>query len=155
MQTQFFLKNRLAVVIAIALVLLCMVWLYLFFSSSKPVIKIGILHSLTGTMVISEKPLVDALQFAMEEVNAAGGLNGLQLEAVIRDCRSDATYCAQQAEQLISEEKVSVLFGCWTSSSGPLRTTECPGQASPTTTGSTATWSDEARSRATRSPLFP
>jgi urea transport system substrate-binding protein len=94
--------------------LLCLALLILH-ARVRPVIKIGILHSLTGTMVISEKPLVDALQFAIEEVNAAGGINGQKVEAVIRDCRSDANYCAQQAEKLITEEKVSALFGCWTS----------------------------------------
>jgi len=115
MQKQFFPKNRLLAVSSIALVLLSAVLLYIYFNSSKPAIKIGILHSLTGTMVISEKPLVDALQFAIEEVNAAGGINGQPIEAVISDCRSDANYCAQQAEKLITEEKVSALFGCWTS----------------------------------------
>jgi urea transport system substrate-binding protein len=101
---------------AIALVFLGVILAVSLYSQAKPVIRIGILHSLSGTMVISEKSLVDALQFAIAEVNAAGGINGQQLEAVVRDCRSDATYCAQQAEKLITEEKVSVLFGCWTSS---------------------------------------
>lgn len=86
------------------------------FGHGKPPLKIGILHSQTGTMAISEKPLVDALQFALEEVNAGGGVNGHQIEAVTVDCRSDWRYCAEQAERLITEEKVSVLFGCWTSS---------------------------------------
>ena len=116
MQKQLFLKNRLAVVVSIALILLCVVLLFLFFASAKPVIKIGILHSLSGTMSLSEKPLVDALQLALEEANAADGINGQMLEALVVDCRSDAAYCAQQAERLISEEKVSALFGCWTSS---------------------------------------
>jgi urea transport system substrate-binding protein len=82
---------------------------------TQPVIKIGILHSLTGTLSSSEKPLVDALQLAIEEVNATGGIKGQMLQAVISDCRSDPQYCAMQAERLISEENVSVLFGCWTS----------------------------------------
>ena len=68
-------------------------------------IKIGVLHSLTGTMAISEKPLVDALQLAIEEANAAGGIKGQQIEAVVVDCRSDAAYCAQQAERLIVRGK--------------------------------------------------
>lgn len=79
-------------------------------------IKIGILHSLTGTMVISEKPLVDALNLAIEEVNAAGGIGGRPLQAVIGDCRSEPAYCAQLAGQMIDGDKVSALFGCWTSS---------------------------------------
>jgi urea transport system substrate-binding protein len=66
-------------------------------------------------MAVSERPLVDGLQLAIEEANAAGGINGQQIEAVVVDCRSDWPYCAQQAERLITEEKVSALFGCWTS----------------------------------------
>ncbi|HUX90864.1 MAG TPA: ABC transporter substrate-binding protein [Gallionellaceae bacterium] len=115
MQKQFLLKNRLAVVILIALVLLSIVLLFTLYDRSKPAIKIGILHSLTGTMAISEKPLVDALQLAIEEANAAGGIKGQKIAAVVVDCRSDAAYCAEQAERLIVEEKVSALFGCWTS----------------------------------------
>lgn len=78
-------------------------------------IKIGVLHSLSGTMASSERPLVDALQLGIAESNASGGINGQMIEAVVVDCRSDAAYCAQQAERLITEEKVSALFGCWTS----------------------------------------
>jgi urea transport system substrate-binding protein len=115
MSRQYWLKNKRAAAVALlALLLLCVVMLFQY-GGSKPVVRIGILHSLTGTMVISEKPLVDALQFAIEEINAQGGVNGQKIEAVTRDCRSDAAYCAQQAEQLITQEKVSALFGCWTS----------------------------------------
>jgi urea transport system substrate-binding protein len=115
MQKQFLLKNRLAVVISIALVLLCVVLLFSLYGRAITVIKIGILHSLTGTMAVSEKPLVDALQLAIEEANAAGGIKGQKIAAVVVDCRSDANFCAEQAEHLIVEEKVSALFGCWTS----------------------------------------
>ncbi len=107
-------KNKL-ILSSIALVFLSIVLLFSFYGRAKPVIKIGILHSLTGTMSVSEKPLVDALQLAIEEVNEGNGVNGQMIEAVVADCRSDAAYCAQQAERLITEEKVSVLFGCWTS----------------------------------------
>ncbi|HQS59066.1 MAG TPA: ABC transporter substrate-binding protein [Gallionellaceae bacterium] len=110
------MTNRLAIVISIALFLLCIVLLYLYYSHSRPSIKIGILHSLSGTMAVSESPLVDALQLAIEEANATDGINGQLIEALVVDCRSDAGYCAEQAERLITEEKVSVLFGCWTSS---------------------------------------
>lgn len=85
------------------------------FSKIRPTIKIGVLHSLTGTMAASEAPLVDAVRLAVEEVNQSGGLNGEQLEMVVADCRSDAGYCAQQAEKLITLDKVHALFGCWTS----------------------------------------
>ena len=85
------------------------------YASNLPSIKIGILHSLTGPMATRERPLVDVLQLAIEEVNAAGGINGQKIEPVVIDCRSDPLYCGQQAERLITEDKVKVLFGCWTS----------------------------------------
>jgi urea transport system substrate-binding protein len=83
--------------------------------SAAPNIRIGVLHSLTGTMATNEKPLVDALRLAIDEANAEGGIEGRKIEAVVVDCRSDAAYCARQAERLIEQEKVSALFGCWTS----------------------------------------
>ncbi len=83
---------------------------------AKPAIKIGVLHSLTGTMATSETPLVDAVRLAVEEANQSGGVNGRRIEMVVADCRSDAAYCAAQAEALIARESVDALFGCWTSS---------------------------------------
>lgn len=115
MQKQFFLNNRLAIVLSIALILFCAILLFSQYGRDKPVIKIGILHSLTGTMALNETSLVDALQLGLEESNATGGINGQTIVAVVADCRSDAAYCAQQAERLITEEKVDALFGCWTS----------------------------------------
>jgi len=86
------------------------------FSEHKPPIKIGVLHSLTGTMAASESPLVDAVRLAVEESNQSGGIDGAQIEIIVTDCRSDPVYCAQQAEKLITQDKVQALFGCWTSS---------------------------------------
>ena len=80
-------------------------------------IRIGILHSLTGTMAVSEKPLVDAARMAVEEINARGGLLGRPVEAVVADGKSDPRVFAAEAERLIEKEQVSVLFGCWTSAS--------------------------------------
>ena len=80
-------------------------------------IKIGILHSLTGTMAISEKSVVDATLMAIDEINAKGGLLGQQLEAVLIDGKSDWSRFEQGAEILITQKKVSVIFGCWTSAS--------------------------------------
>jgi urea transport system substrate-binding protein len=80
-------------------------------------IKVGILHSLTGTMAISEKSVVDATQMAIDEINASGGLLGRQLESVLIDGKSDGPSFASGAETLIKQEKVSVIFGCWTSAS--------------------------------------
>lgn len=82
---------------------------------AKSNIKVGVLHSLTGTMASSEIPLVDAVRLAVEEANQAGGVNGAQIEMIVSDCRSDANYCAQQAEKLITQDGVQALFGCWTS----------------------------------------
>src|SRR5574340_1559385 len=78
-------------------------------------IRIGVLHALTGPMASNEKPLVDALQLAIEEANAAGGIGGRRIEAVIVDCGPDSAHCAQEAERLITQEQVQALFGCWTS----------------------------------------
>jgi urea transport system substrate-binding protein len=111
---QFLPKNKLAVVISIALLIGGLV-LFSLYGRAQAEIKIGILHSLTGTMASSEKSLVDGLQLAIEEANAAGGINGQKIVAVSVDCRSDPAYCAAQAEHLIVKEKVSALFGCWTS----------------------------------------
>ena len=78
-------------------------------------IRVGVVHSLSGTMAASEAPLVDALRLASEEINAAGGLLGRPLELVIADGRSDPAVFAQEAARLIVDEHVSVLFACWTS----------------------------------------
>jgi urea transport system substrate-binding protein len=80
-------------------------------------IRVGILHSMSGTLAISALPVVDATLLAIEEINAAGGLLGRKLEPVIADGTSDSGNFAAEAERLITEEKVSVVFGCWTSSS--------------------------------------
>lgn len=84
--------------------------------SVQKTIKIGVLHSLTGTMASSEKPLVNAVKLAVEELNAKGGLLGRPLEVIVTDTASDTDVAAMEAEQLISQTKVDVLFGCWTSS---------------------------------------
>jgi len=78
-------------------------------------IRIGILQSLSGNMAESEKPLADAALLAVEEINRAGGLLGRQVEAVVVDGRSDPKFSAKEAERLITDEKVSAIFGCWTS----------------------------------------
>ena len=80
-------------------------------------IKIGVLHSLTGTMAISEKSVVDATLMAIDEINASGGLLGRQLEAIVVDGASDWPTFAKQAEALITQKNVAVIFGGWTSAS--------------------------------------
>ena len=80
-------------------------------------IKVGILHSLSGTMAISEKSVVDSTQLAIEEINKAGGINGKQIQAIVEDGNSDWPTFAEKAKKLIDEDKVVVIFGCWTSAS--------------------------------------
>jgi urea ABC transporter urea binding protein len=104
-----------ALAAVLAAVLLYIVWLLFSNNQDKPIIRIGVLHSLTGTMAASETPLVDAVRLAMEEANQTGGVDGARIEMIAADCRSDAVYCAQQAEKLITHDKVQALFGCWTS----------------------------------------
>ncbi|MDO8208658.1 MAG: urea ABC transporter substrate-binding protein [Gallionella sp.] len=102
-------------ILALPLLALLLLVVLMYRDDAKPVIKIGVLHSLTGTMAVSESPLVDAVRLAVEEANQSGGVNGAQIEMIITDCRSDAGYCAQQAEKLITQDRVQALFGCWTS----------------------------------------
>ena len=78
-------------------------------------IKIGVLHSLSGTMAISETTLKDTILMMVEDQNAKGGLLGKKLEAVVVDPASDWPLFAEKARELISQEKVDVVFGCWTS----------------------------------------
>ncbi len=78
-------------------------------------IKVGILHSLSGTMAISETTLKDVMLMLIEEQNAKGGLLGRPLEAVVVDPASDWPLFAEKARELIEGEKVDVVFGCWTS----------------------------------------
>lgn len=83
---------------------------------ARPV-RVGILHSLTGTMAISETSVRDATLLAIEELNAAGGVLGRRIEPVIADGRSDWPVFAREAERLITRERVAVVFGCWNSAS--------------------------------------
>ena len=78
-------------------------------------IKVGILHSLSGTMAISETTLKDVMMMLIEQQNAKGGLLGKKLEAVVVDPASNWPLFAEKARQLISVEKCAATFGCWTS----------------------------------------
>jgi urea transport system substrate-binding protein len=80
-------------------------------------IKVGILHSLSGTMAASEIPVKEVTLMAIEEINEQGGLLGKRLVPVVVDGKSDWPTFAREAERLIGSEKVSVVFGCWTSAS--------------------------------------
>lgn len=82
---------------------------------SSESVKVGVLHSLSGTMAISETSLRDVLLFTFDEINAAGGVMGKKIEPVVVDGASDWPLFAEKAKQLLLEDKVSVTFGCWTS----------------------------------------
>src|SRR5687767_9367353 len=84
-------------------------------ATSAETIKIGVLHSLSGTMAISETTLKDTVLMLIEEQNKAGGVLGKMLEAVVVDPASDWPLFATKAEQLLVQDKVAVVFGCWTS----------------------------------------
>ena len=78
-------------------------------------VKVGVLHSLSGTMAISETSLRDVVLMAVDEINAAGGVLGKKVETVVVDPASNWPLFAEKAKQLLTEDKVSVTFGCWTS----------------------------------------
>ena len=84
-------------------------------AQAEETIKVGVLHSLSGTMAISETSLKDVALMAIDEINEAGGLLGKKLEAVVVDPASDWPLFAEKARELISRHEVAVTFGCWTS----------------------------------------
>src|ERR1022692_3563528 len=87
------------------------------FTSAKAedTIKVGVLHSLSGTMAISETTLKDTVLFMIDEQNKKGGVLGKKLEAVVVDPASNWPLFAEKARELITKDKVAVVFGCWTS----------------------------------------
>lgn len=109
--------------VIVSLIILCITIPTIYFiiknksytSSSK--IKLGILHSLTGDLAISEQPVADAALLAIKEINAAGGVLGQQIEPLLVDGKSDEKIFAEQAERLITQEHVAAIFGCWSSPS--------------------------------------
>jgi urea transport system substrate-binding protein len=82
---------------------------------AQETIKVGVLHSLSGTMAISETVLKDTVLMAIEEINAKGGVLGKKLEPVVVDPASNWPLFAEKAKQLITQDKVAAVFGCWTS----------------------------------------
>ncbi|WAF86567.1 urea ABC transporter substrate-binding protein [Metapseudomonas otitidis] len=109
MKRRPFLKSTLA---ASALVL---TGLFPFTLQAAETIKVGILHSLSGTMAISETSLKDMALMTIDEINAKGGVNGKKLEPVVVDPASNWPLFAEKARQLLTKDKVDVVFGCWTS----------------------------------------
>lgn len=84
---------------------------------NQNVVKVGILHSLTGAMAESEKGLINAEKLAIEEINKRGGVLGKQIQIVQLDGKSEPAVFAEQAKKLFIVEKVATIFGCWTSAS--------------------------------------
>ncbi|HJZ43011.1 MAG TPA: urea ABC transporter substrate-binding protein [Hyphomicrobiaceae bacterium] len=84
-------------------------------ATAQDTIKVGILHSLSGTMAISETTLKDVMLMLIDEQNKKGGLLGKKLEAVVVDPASNWPLFAEKARELITKEKVAAVFGCWTS----------------------------------------
>ena len=78
-------------------------------------VKVGVLHSLSGTMAISETSLKDVLLFTFDEINKKGGVLGKMIEPVVVDPASNWPLFAEKASQLLEQDKVAAVFGCWTS----------------------------------------
>lgn len=85
------------------------------YAMAEDTIKVGVLHSLSGTMAISETTLKDTMLMLIDEQNKKGGLLGKKLEAVVVDPASDWPLFAEKARELIAKDKVDAVFGCWTS----------------------------------------
>jgi urea transport system substrate-binding protein len=83
--------------------------------AQQKTVKVGVLHSLSGTMAISETVLKDVALMAFEEINAKGGVMGMKIEPVVVDPASNWPLFAEKARQLITQDKVVAVFGCWTS----------------------------------------
>ncbi len=84
-------------------------------AKAEDTVKVGVLHSLSGTMAISETSLRDILLYTFDEINAAGGVMGKKIEPVVVDGASNWPLFAEKAKQLLEQDKVAVTFGCWTS----------------------------------------
>ena len=82
---------------------------------AEDTVKVGVLHSLSGTMAISETSLRDILLYTFDEINAAGGVMGKKIDPVVVDGASNWPLFAEKAKQLLEQDKVAVTFGCWTS----------------------------------------
>jgi urea transport system substrate-binding protein len=84
-------------------------------ATAAETVKVGVLHSLSGTMAISETSLKDVLLFTFDEINKKGGVLGKMIEPVVVDPASNWPLFAEKASQLLEQDKVSAVFGCWTS----------------------------------------
>ena len=109
------MKRRTVLKLICALVVGSMTSLAVTASQAAETIKVGILHSLSGTMAISETALKETALMTIADINAKGGVMGKQLEPVVVDPASNWPLFAEKARQLLTQDKVAVVFGCWTS----------------------------------------
>ena len=111
-------RNRSRVLVGFCLACCLVVWFGggTFFFTPQPIL-VGVLHSQTGPIAVSEQAMIDAERLAFEEINAAGGLLGRPIKWIVADGASDWPTFAREAGRLIYEENVTILFGCWTSAS--------------------------------------
>ncbi len=98
-----------------ALGIACGLTIASFSAAAADTIKVGVLHSLSGTMAISETTLKDTVLMLVEEQNKKGGLLGKKLEAVVVDPASNWPLFAEKTRELLTKDKVAAIFGCWTS----------------------------------------
>ncbi len=110
-------KKQLLLLLVFGLTIIISLLIYTQIQAAKKPIKVGILHSLSGTMAISEKSVVDATLLAIEEINTQGGVLGRKIQPIVVDGASNWQTFAEKAEELIVQEKVVTVFGCWTSAS--------------------------------------
>jgi urea transport system substrate-binding protein len=103
--------------VAVVAVALCLSTFSAMPSSAADTVKVGVLQSLTGTMAISEVTVKNATLLAIDQINAAGGVLGKQIEPVVEDGASDPSMFAQKAQKLIQQDQVATVFGGWTSAS--------------------------------------
>ncbi len=109
------MKRRPLLQSTLAMSALLLTGLFPFSTQAAETIKVGILHSLSGTMAISETSLKDMALMTIDEINAKGGVLGKKLEPVVVDPASNWPLFAEKARQLLTQDKVAVVFGCWTS----------------------------------------
>jgi urea transport system substrate-binding protein len=98
-------------------------------------VKVGILHSVTGTMAISETGSVEAEKLAIAQINAAGGVLGRKIEFIQEDGASDWPTFAEKSRKLLVNDKVAAVFGCWTSASRKKRARRPSTSSAPTISG--------------------
>src|ERR1700752_1571081 len=116
MTHRFGLRSRLAGSVVVGLgMLLAVAGQLLGNAWAAEPIKVGILHSLSGTMAISETPIKEVVLMAIDEINKGGGVLGRPVEPVIEDPASNWDLFAEKSKKLLQQDKVATVFGCWTS----------------------------------------